>query len=299
VGFELPGVVVEMQVNVGDLVETGQVLARLDPVRMEARRDEIIASVREAGIQYKLATTTSERVRRIRSTNALSAQAEDEAVTAQEEAEARLARAEAQLASVEVDIAKSVLHAPYAATVESKLADLGSTVSAGQPLLSLIGRDGLELRFTLPTDAAAEMRIGERVSFTSGEISAQGVLVRIRESRDTTTRAMDGFLELDAETSKTLVPGTMVSVRWPVEIPTPGFWLSRSALTEGTRGLWACYIVDAGKLQRIDLEWLHASGDRVFVRGNLSDGDLVVSEGLHRLTPGMTVGLTNAAAETR
>ena len=78
--------------------------------------------------------------------------------------------------------------------------------------------------------------------------------------------------------------------------PEPGFWLSMTALTESSRGLWACYVAEpvalqdrlgseTHRLRRRELEVAHQEVDRVFVRGTLSDGELVVSDGLHRLVP--------------
>lgn len=80
----------------------------------------------------------------------------------------------------------------------------------------------------------------------------------------------------------------------------PGFWLPTTALTESSRGLWACYVIEllesgdrlgseTHRLRRRELEVIHKEVDRVFVRGTLSDGELVVSEGLHRLVPDQLV----------
>ncbi len=80
-----------------------------------------------------------------------------------------------------------------------------------------------------------------------------------------------------------------------------------TALTESSRGLWACYIAEpvasrdrlgseTHRLRRRELEVVHQEVDRVFVRGTLSAGELVVSEGLHRLVPNQRVrSATNLA----
>ena len=43
------------------------------------------------------------------------------------------------------------------------------------------------------------------------------------------------------------------------------------------------------KLRRRELEIVHQEADRVFARGTLSDGEMVVVEGLHRLVPDQLV----------
>lgn len=293
VGFELPGVLGELTVEVGDTVAEGEIIARLDSARLTARRNEAQAMVNEVRTRLGLTKSTYERIAAARLLEAVSAQAEDEARQAVEESEARLVLAEASLALVEVDLEKSILRSPYAATVEEKHADLGGTLAPGQPVVSLSANDQSEIRFTF---SAKDLSIGKKIPFTADTITGEGTLPRLRETRDSTTRAMEGFIEPDAATVANLRPGTMVSIRLPSTITTDGFWLPRSALTEGTRGLWACYVVDADdRLERIDLEWLHAEDDRVFVRGTLRHGDSVVSQGLHRLMPGLSVKIVPEA----
>ena len=83
-----------------------------------------------------------------------------------------------------------------------------------------------------------------------------------------------------------------------------GTWLSLSALTESSRGLWAAYVADelpaqestdgaTHRLVRRDVEIVHVDSERVFVRGTLADGDVVVQEGLQRLVPEQRVRLAS------
>jgi hypothetical protein len=42
-------------------------------------------------------------------------------------------------------------------------------------------------------------------------------------------------------------------------------------------------------VEQRQIEVLHSEADRVFVRGLLSDGDIVVASGAHRISPGQRV----------
>ncbi len=77
-----------------------------------------------------------------------------------------------------------------------------------------------------------------------------------------------------------------------------------TALTEGSRGLWACYVAtliddservgtETHRLRRRELEIIHQDADRVYVRVTLNDGELVIVEGLHRLVQDLPVRLAN------
>lgn len=310
VGFEVAGTIDRLEVEVGDVVAAGEVVAGLDTRRLEARLAEARAAENEARAQAKFARSTLERTRMARQFEAVSQQAEDDAIKELAEAEARLARAEAMVAVIEVDLEKSVLRAPYAATIDGRLVDLGASVVPSQAVLRLVGRERPEIRFTVAAEVAADLELGQKMRFSSLHGEGQGRLVRVRGQRDALTRSVEAFLEMEGEMWERLRPGTVVAVRIERKVAQPGFWLERQALTEGTRGLWACFVAvpEEGngsaegvshRLARVDLEWLHEAGERVFVRGLLQEGDLVVREGLHRVTPGMGVSLVVTKEEAR
>ncbi|MCC5839988.1 MAG: efflux RND transporter periplasmic adaptor subunit [Opitutales bacterium] len=309
VGFEVAGTINGLAVEVGDAVAPGDVLARLDTRRLEARLAEARAAEAEAHSQLALARSTLQRTQEARRLNAVSQQAEDEAMNTMTGAEARLARTAALVEVIEVDLEKSVLRAPYAATIDVRLVDLGASIAPGQPILRLVSNGQPEIRFTASADAAAHWQLGDRMRVTAPGWEGEGTLTRVRGQRDAQTRAVEAFLELDVAAGAPR-PETVVTVRIERPVVQAGFWLERQALTEGTRGLWACFVAvpvsgetppggPTHRLERVDLEWLHAAGDRVFVRGPLQSGNVVVREGLHRLTPGLGVRLVDNTVASR
>ena len=72
-----------------------------------------------------------------------------------------------------------------------------------------------------------------------------------------------------------------------------------AALTEGPRGLWQSLVAEASGQQHIlgkrTLEVLYADEDRAYVRGTLLPGDLLVSEGTHRVVAGQVVTVGDSA----
>lgn len=318
IGFEVAGSIEEMGVDVGSEVGAGDELARLDTERLQVRLREARAQVKQARAEEELAAATLTRVQAVRRLEGFSRQAEDEAETRLTAARAQLERAQAAVAAIEVDLRKAILRAPYAATVEARLSDLGTTVAPGQAVLQLIQRGGKEIRFSVPSQVAQTLQIGQEIQFSQGERSmgtdtfaskGTGKISRIRGQADGRTRAIDVFLEVEDNAAGGLRLGSMVRVSLPMEVQERGFWLSRQALTKGTRGLWACFVameVEAAvngneaasathRLERMDLELLYEEAERVFVRGNLQTGDAVVKGGLQRLVAGLSVRLTNSA----
>ncbi len=113
--------------------------------------------------------------------------------------------------------------------------------------------------------------------------------------RDERTRTVDALVVVDATLGEALRRGDVARLAVEREVPGRGFWVPRGGLTEGTRGLWALYVVvvegGRARVERREVELLHVESDRAFVTGPLGDGERIVTAGVHRLAPGMTVRL--------
>ena len=90
-----------------------------------------------------------------------------------------------------------------------------------------------------------------------------------------------------------IAAGSVVRLSLPQEIPTRGVWLPVSALTESDRGLWSVYaareVEGAYRAEPGLVEIIHQTGEAVYVRGALRDGDQVIVDGLQRITPNQPV----------
>jgi multidrug efflux pump subunit AcrA (membrane-fusion protein) len=271
-GFELGGRVLRVLVDEGDTVRAGSVLAELDTARLRARRAELVAERDEARALVALAALRDARARHLLDEDVIAPQRADDARLEAAARAAALARVEARIESVDVDLRRSVLRAPYAGEVAARNVDAGVVVEAGQPVVRIDGvlREGRVIA-VLP-----ERRVETRT-----------VPVRVAAS----------------DTGATLREGDLAELVWRGTVEADGFWLPRAALTEGVRGLWAAYVAvpavgedgAAHRLERRPVETLHETGERVFVRGALEAGENVVLAGVHRLVPGQLVQLSPAS----
>ena len=293
-GFELGGAVLSILVDEGDSVAKGQLLARVDTLRLGAKRAELEARLREAEARLSLMASTRERTLEALELNAVSSQQWDEADRGYAAQEAVVRRVGAQIESVDVDIAKSRLRAPFSGVVSRRFVDEGAVVSAGEPLFRILEMGRPEVRVGISVALAKSLKIGdERVVRTDGR-ELSGTVRALLPARNRETRTVDVILTLEAK-ENALRHGDLVELELSQAIEKSGFWLPRSALTESSRGLWASYVATPSSsthfLKRRELELLHVDGDSVFVRGTLTSGELVVTEGLQRLVPNQRVAL--------
>ncbi|MEM7588038.1 MAG: efflux RND transporter periplasmic adaptor subunit [Acidobacteriota bacterium] len=309
-GFELAGLVDRVWVEEGDVVEAGQRLASLDRQRLRSRRNELEASLEQARAGSELAQATYDRVAEAAELDAVADQEYDEARLSLRTREATVRQLEAQIESVDVELEKSILQAPYAAVVAARWVDEGEVLPAGQAVLRLLEANRLEARIGVTPEQAAKLSPGDPATLTVRDRQLTARVKAVLPEREVRTRTVSVLLTLedDAESSSANLTGSgparsgdLAELVLSQPVAEAGFWLPSSALSEGVRGLWSCYVVeldeaDGGfRVARRDVEVLHTETDRVFVRGTLQAGDQLVTAGVHRLVPGQRVEVESAS----
>ncbi|MBD2719449.1 efflux RND transporter periplasmic adaptor subunit [Synechococcus sp. FACHB-909] len=307
-GFELPGTLERVLVEEGDRVVAGQPLAHLDRRRLRAQRQQSLAqrnvaaaAVEEVRQQLILAELQRDRRRRLHAQGAISREDLDQQIHGSAalrsrlvQAEGQVDEAEARLRQIDVDLARSVLVAPFDGTVSRRRLDEGVVVSGGQALITLVEAAPLELRVGVPPDAARGLRPGQRHPVRVGDRRLQATVSALLPELDAGSRTATVVLRLPAED---LPVGATARLSLRRSETGAGFWLPTTALVAAERGLWSVYVLGpAGpsleqgrQVVRRLVEPLHSEGDRSLVRGTLRPGDRVIAAGTHRVVPGVRV----------
>ena len=301
-----------------------QAIARLDELQRGARPETIMvarASVTAMSEQLALANSIRERRLDLFEQGAISQENLDEAVsqslvlsarlqeeqskldellagtrTEQIDAQrAQVSQIEANIQNLSVDFENSILKAPFAGTIALRNLDEGSSVRPGDSVLRIVENSTLEVHVGLPPKVAQGLQLSSMYPITIDDQTYQANITAISPELDDSTRTIKTILTFRGDESTSFSPGQVARLQIKEEIKQPGFWLPITALTQGSRGLWSVYSVkpqaDEIIIERQDVEVLKTDGQRVFVRGTLSDGDQVVLDGTHRLVQGQRVQL--------
>ena len=289
-GFEFPGQVAVVLVDVGDAVDSGQELARMDTRLLESERDELLAQRAELEAELQTAERDLARIRSLQAERLASERELDERVGRARVLEASLQRVDAALQANRVRLDKSTLRAPFPAVIAERMVDAGVVVAAGAPVVELVQDAVREVHAGVPDELAVNLRVGDPIPVRAGAVRVQGAVIGRGPIVDAATRSRTVRVAVDADWP----PGSLAYAALGVPVDTAGAWLPDTAVTEGTRGTWVVYAaVDEGdreaRLEARSVVVHHASGERVFVSGALADGEPVVATGLHRLAPGQRV----------
>lgn len=289
-GFERGGRIDAIRVDVGEQVRAGDVLAVLDTRAVTAQIAAADAQTAEAAAQTALAAETETRQAQLLERGHVSQQRLDEVRTSTRAARARQNAAAAAADAIRVQLDLAEMTAPFDGVVTARLADEGTIAAPGQPLLELIESGSLEIRVGLPPVLAASLNADHSYRFLTdgGALNA-----RFRASTgvvDQHSRTVTVLFDIDPGT---VAVGQVVRLAMATPIDADGFWVPTSALAEGRRGLWTVYVLqpDQGDylLEARVVETVRIEADRVFVRGAVTDGELVLASGLQRIMPGLRV----------
>ena len=290
VSFELPGQLRELTVDEGDVVNAGQVLARLDTQLLDAEARELRARAEEIDAELDLARRNLDRIQRLEAESLASAREKDELASRVRALKAGKARNQAALDGNRIRREKSVLVAPFSANVRTRLVDEGAVVDAGTPVFRLAQVEQREVRAGLPRSVALGLTPGDRVTLRTGTEYAEGQVITLGVEVDQGTRSQVVRIAVD----RPWPPGVIAYVEVEERVPADGVWLPDTAVTGGLRGTWLVYVAvpngdGEAVLESRTVTVEHAADGRLFVSGALSDGEWVLTGGLHRVAPGQIV----------
>jgi RND family efflux transporter MFP subunit len=290
--FEVPGRIVEFVHGEGDRVETGGMLARLDPRDYENSLEQAKAAQRQARTYLG----------RIEQAHAKRAVAEQDLTNAQ--AQLDVAAAEVKIRRKALD--DTVLRAPFDGFMSRKLVEDFANVQAKQPVLVFEDPSQLEIKVSVPErDLAGRRRTNDTLDQINARIRPEVVVTSLPNERfpaklnelattaDPTTRTYQATFVFDSPPEVVVLPGMTAKVI--VHLGEAGgaseISIPAHAAVADDQGRATVWLVDPSSMsvRRQPVTLGELRGDTVFVTDGLSHGDVVAISGVTQLREGMVV----------
>ena len=290
--FDVAGQVTTLLVEEGDGVSQGDILARQDLQRLNARKRELQASLERANADLALTQVNSDRTTSLVERKLESAQRLDEVKASLNVAKAQVSEIKAALNSLNVEMRKATLISPFDGVVNRRFLDEGSVVNAGSPVFGLTSIENYQARFAVPADVIDQFEVNEPVLVKVGDINVAGTVTQRLPIRNVQTRTVDILVTLNS--NERVRPGDMAILSGFRSHTETGAWLPVNALSNGLRGLWRVFVLSNEKNTTLEariVEVVYTDGNNAFVRGALKDGEIYVNEGTHKLAPGQMVSI--------
>ncbi|MFW2035263.1 efflux RND transporter periplasmic adaptor subunit [Acinetobacter junii] len=286
-----------VNVNVGDEVKRGQILAEINSETIRADLAAAKASYAEAQAVLADAITNNKRIQQLKNTGAISAQESTQYQTSQATAQARLDAAKAQIESNQLRLAQTQVVSPDNGVISARTATVGSLAQTGQELFRLIRDHRLEWRAEVTTTDLYKLQQGMTAHVISPDPSQPKVTGQVRMIApviDPQTRY--GLVYVDLPTTQAIRMGMFVKGEFDLGEKT-AITIPQTALL--LRDGFS-YVFVLGQNNRVTQKKV-TTGRRQNDRVEILDLPLnvkVVSSGTGFLTDGDLVNVAQAIPET-
>lgn len=290
-GFRIGGRMFERTVSVGDRVQAGQIVARLEPQNEMNALRSAQASLAAAQAQLVEASNRYERQAKLLSQGWTTRANYDQAEKARQTARAQVDAAEAQLESAHDLVSFTELKADAPGVVTAVGAEPHEVVQAGQMIVRLARHDGRDAVFDVPAQAlrTAEGESEILVHLTDDpKVTANGRVREVAPQADPTTRTFQVKVGLsdppEAMRLGATVTGTQKSNADPV-IEIPATSLTRIS---DRPAVWVVdQNMDTVSLRNVEVARFDPA--TVAIAGGLDSGEVIVTAGVQALHPGQKI----------
>ena len=323
---KVAGYIRNINVDIGDHVRTGQVLAVLEIPELSAELEGANAGVRHSHEEITRAQNEVSRAEadhaalhaaatRLRQASEarpglIAEQELDDATAKDRSAEAQVEAAKSALSAsrqqLEVSQADqqhyaalseySRITAPFDGVVTWRYADTGSLIQAGtsnissMPVVKLSQINVLRLRIPVPESLASSVRDGEpadiRVKATDEHLS--GKVIRSTDSLDRSTRTMQVEVDVPNRDYK-LTPGMYADVSLRIQNDPNALTLPLQAINRGADKTTVLLVNAQNHVEEREIQTGIEGSDRIQILAGLNEGDRVIVGNLGEYRPGQHV----------
>jgi membrane fusion protein (multidrug efflux system) len=283
---KVSGYLKTINVDKGDKVAAGAVLARIEIPELAAARARQEAELRAASSDY-------ERLQK-----AL-AQTPDLVVPdTVDQARGRFEVARASLVESETLLGYATIAAPFAGVITQRYVDPGALIQAGNTnsaIVSLMDFSTVRLQVAVPEIEAARVTVGQPVRVTTDNLPGKqfdGQVTRFTYALDPANRTMlvEAILK---NPDLSLRPSMLVTVKLGIEHKEQAALMpTESLVTERTNNF--AYTVEGNKAVKHAIKVGFNDGKNVEVVDGLKDQDAIILAGKLKLTDGQPVQVTAA-----
>lgn len=291
-GFRVGGKILERSVNLGQRVQKGQVLMRLDSVDLKLSLAAQQANVEAARARYIQAKADEARYSALVNSGAVSRQEYDQARAARDSANAQLDAAEAQARVSNNSSEYAVLLADADGVIVRTLSEPGQVVAAGQTVIQLAHDGPREASINLPEIVRPDLGTTASARLYGQDQMYPARLRELSEAADPASRTFAARFVLEGEAAAVPLGSTVtVELLTQYSAGNQSVQLPVGAICDrgSGPGVW---IVDGKSEVKFRPVTIASIGkEEVVVSGGVQAGEKVVALGAHLLHEGQVVNV--------
>ncbi|WP_353069761.1 efflux RND transporter periplasmic adaptor subunit [Tunturibacter empetritectus] len=281
--------------DIGTHVRKGQLMAVIETPELDEQLQVAQADLKSAEANLNLANTTSARYQNLLTTNSVSKQETDVAVS---DAAAKKAAVDASMAAVRrLQQLQSFekIYAPFDGIVTARNIDIGGLIQAGEnttpkELFHLAAIQKIRVFVSVPEAYSTSIKAGGKAMLTLDEYPGrefEGTVARNSNAIDSATRTLN--VEVDVDNPKgELLPGAYVFAHFKVPQRSSNLMIPSNTLLFRAQGLQVGVVRD-GRVQLVPVTISKDMGANVEIASGLTPNDAVILDPSDSLASGQEV----------
>jgi RND family efflux transporter MFP subunit len=293
-GFRVVGKILERSVNMGQRVQKGQVLMRLDDVDLKLSFAAQQANVEAARAKYIQANADEARYAALVKSGAVSRQEYDQARAARDSAQAQLEAAEAQAKVSGNSSEYAVLLADADGVIVRTLSEPGQVVAAGQTVIQLAHDGPREALINLPEGVRPDLGTMASARLYGRDQMYQARLRELSDAADPASRTFAARYVLEGEAASAPLGSTVtIGLLTKQTSGSQCVQLPVGAIHDRGNGPGVWIVDDKSEVKFRSVTIASIGKEEVVVSGGVQAGEKVVALGAHLLHEGQVVNLPN------
>jgi len=268
--------IVSVNVNSGDNVKKGDVIARLDERELRSAYLEANAALAAAQAVAARAEADVKRSRELYDKQAETRAVHDAVVANAKSARAAVDQAASAVEQVRVNLGETTLQAPFDGVIAERLKEPGDMGLPGDPVVTLLKPDDLRLEVAVPGSCAGRLSIGQQVvvhvDTLQGNLNATVDEIAPETDRQTGTRLIKAALPKTAG----LQHGQFAWLEQSCADSRQLLLIPASAVVHYGQ-LEAVRIVDGNQVYTRHIRTGKQQGDSVEVLSGLREGETIIT----------------------
>lgn len=309
------GYLEKMLFEEGTQVKKNQVLFIINPDQYKAKADKARAQLKKDEAQAMKAQRDLERIRPLYAQNAASQLDLDNAVAAYETAAASVAMSKADLAQAEMELGFTTVRAPISGHISESQVDLGTLVGPGAKslLATIVESDTVRIDFSMT--ALDYLKSKERNVDLGQQDKSRSwqpyVTITLADNTVYLHKGMVDFAEpeVDPKTGtfsvraqmpnpeREILPGQFTKVKVLLDVRENATVVPTKAIIIEKGGAYIYVMRNDSTVEKRFIELGPELENRMVVERGLMPGEEIVTEGFHKLSPGMKVRVEAVSKE--
>ena len=287
---EVKGKVLEIYKNLGEAVNKGELIARLDSEEYKISHEQATQALKEAQSKYELARLSRDRADGLFKKGLISERESDEARESLNGLEATVKERQAALKMATKRLRDTDIVAPFSGVIKERFVNVGDYVDDKVAVASIVAPYPLKLKASVPERAAGVVRKGMKVLIIveayPGNVF-EGSLVRVSPSLDPKTRALPieaAFLNKDG----ILKPGFFAKGKIVTKSADKAVFVPEEALI-AFAGIKKVFVIENGEAS----ERIVKVGERIEnlleITEGVKEGEVIATSSLNKISTGIKV----------